>query len=219
MEKKFTLERVRGAPVSSDDLIAELRRVAKEAGVEVVSQRVYGESGVYDPSTIIRRFGSWNRAVASAGLTAANEINYPDAVLFENIMRLWEHYGRQPRRVELSSPPSTISQSPYNRRFSSWTAALQQFIAFANAEEVTVPEKELLGNTRRGPRDPSLRLRFQVMKRDNFTCRACGKSPANILGLHLHVDHVVPWSAGGETVGHNLQTLCEPCNLGKSDVL
>jgi hypothetical protein len=40
-------------------------------------------------------------------------LNYPDAALFENIMRLWEYYGRQPRREELAQPPSTISQSPY----------------------------------------------------------------------------------------------------------
>jgi len=34
----------------------------------------------------------------------------------------------------------------------------------------------------------------------------------------LHIDHVTPWSKGGETEMDNLQTLCEPCNLGKSDL-
>jgi 5-methylcytosine-specific restriction endonuclease McrA len=57
------------------------------------------------------------------------------------------------------------------------------------------------------------------MKRDNFSCRACGASPASEPGLTLHVDHIVAWSRGGETVDDNLQTLCEPCNLGKSNVL
>ena len=38
-------------------------------------------------------------------------------------------------------------------------------------------------------------------------------------GLSLHVDHIKAWSLSGETVEENLQTLCEPCNLGKSNVL
>jgi 5-methylcytosine-specific restriction endonuclease McrA len=34
-------------------------------------------------------------------------------------------------------------------------------------------------------------------------------------GVELHVDHVTPWSKGGETTLANLQTLCNKCNLGK----
>lgn len=33
----------------------------------------------------------------------------------------------------------------------------------------------------------------------------------------LHVDHIKPWSKGGTTEYGNLQTLCEKCNLGKSN--
>ena len=32
------------------------------------------------------------------------------------------------------------------------------------------------------------------------------------------MDHVVPWSLGGETVIENLQVLCEQCNVGKSNL-
>jgi 5-methylcytosine-specific restriction endonuclease McrA len=69
------------------------------------------------------------------------------------------------------------------------------------------------------PRSPSLRLRFKILQRDRFTCRACGRSPATEGGVVLHVDHVVPYSGPGETVFENLQTLCDRCNLGKSDCL
>ncbi len=34
----------------------------------------------------------------------------------------------------------------------------------------------------------------------------------------LVVDHVTPWDAGGATVTDNLQTLCETCNGGKSNL-
>jgi 5-methylcytosine-specific restriction endonuclease McrA len=56
------------------------------------------------------------------------------------------------------------------------------------------------------------------MRRDDFKCRLCGASPAISPGVILVVDHVVPWSKGGETVFGNLQKLCEVCNGGKSDL-
>ena len=67
-------------------------------------------------------------------------------------------------------------------------------------------------------RDINLRLRFLVLKRDNFKCCICGRSPATTSNLELHVDHIQPYSKGGETVLENLQTLCSDCNLGKSDL-
>ena len=35
--------------------------------------------------------------------------------------------------------------------------------------------------------------------------------------VKLHVDHIKPVSKGGKTELSNLRTLCERCNLGKSD--
>ena len=67
-------------------------------------------------------------------------------------------------------------------------------------------------------RDISLRLRFKVLMRDNFKCCICGASPATDFSVQLHVDHIKPWSKGGETTIDNLQTLCSKCNLGKSDL-
>ena len=215
---RFTLSRVSGAPVSTDELLVDVKRVAEHVDAIVLSARIYGEHGRFDPTTISRRFGSWNKAMAAAGLTGGNEPNYSDALLFENIMSLWEHFGRQPRRAELAQPPSTISQTPYRRRFRSWGEALQRFVEFGNATDAQRPDQGLVSRGVRSSRDPSLRLRFFVLKRDDFRCRACGASPATKPGLHLHIDHILPWSQGGMTTADNLQSLCEPCNLGKSNV-
>ena len=54
-----------------------------------------------------------------------------------------------------------------------------------------------------------------MLIRDNCLCRMCGASPAKDPGVTLHVDHIVPWSKGGETMLSNLQTLCAMCNIGK----
>ena len=218
-EPKFQIARVQGAPVSDADILADIQNAAKLAATDVMSQRLYAEFGKYDPTTASRRFGSWNKAVIAAGLKIANEINISDTRLFENLMVLWEHYGRQPRRAELAFSPSTISQGAYRRRFRSWMGALEQFVLYANATDTVPPDSGAITADSRKSRDPSLRTRFRVLKRDNFTCRACGASPALHSGLELHVDHIVPWSVGGSTVDENLQTLCSPCNLGKSNVL
>lgn len=36
--------------------------------------------------------------------------------------------------------------------------------------------------------------RFDIFKRDGFTCQYCGKQPP---GVVLHVDHITPVSKGG----------------------
>lgn len=58
-------------------------------------------------------------------------------------------------------------------------------------------------------------MRYDVMKRDGFRCVICGMSARD--GAILHVDHIIPIAKGGKTEMSNLQTLCEKCNLGKSD--
>lgn len=57
-------------------------------------------------------------------------------------------------------------------------------------------------------------LRYKVIERDNSICRKCGRRPPDV---QLEVDHIIPWSKGGPTTLDNLQTLCEECNIGKSN--
>ena len=59
-------------------------------------------------------------------------------------------------------------------------------------------------------------LRYEVMRRDGFRCVLCGRS-AKEDHVQLHVDHIQPVSKGGKTELSNLRTLCQDCNLGKSD--
>jgi Homing endonuclease associated repeat/HNH endonuclease len=218
-QSRYKLERVTGQPVSDEDLLNDLRATAEATGKNTIGMLSYREKGKYDDTTISRRFGSWNKALVAADLKIANSSDLTDERLFENILVLWQHYGRQPRRSELAGKLSSISQSPYNRRFGSWTAALEAFVVYANDAELDAPQEISTEPSRRTTsRDPSLRLRWRVLQRDRFTCCSCGASPALTPGVELHVDHILAWSKGGETVFHNLQTLCSPCNLGKSNV-
>jgi hypothetical protein len=63
----------------------------------------------------------------------------------------------------------------------------------------------------------SLKIRYSVLKRDCFKCRACGISPSYDPAVVLMVDHAIPLSKGGENSLENCQTLCQFCNAGKSD--
>ena len=57
-------------------------------------------------------------------------------------------------------------------------------------------------------------MRFEVLKRDNFTCNYCGaKAPE----VSLHIDHIIPWKLVQKHEIENLVTACSTCNLGKSD--
>lgn len=87
--------------------------------------------------------------------------------------------------------------------------------------EAEKPIKEPVSgkNQHKTKRDISVGLRFKILKRDNFKCCACGASPAKDPNVELHIDHIIPWSKGGETTEENLQTLCSKCNLGKSDLV
>jgi 5-methylcytosine-specific restriction endonuclease McrA len=100
--------------------------------------------------------------------------------------------------------------------------ALRAFVDYANGTGTELAEQQVgagVDSKHKTGRDPSLRLRWRVLQRDNSRCCACGSSPAITLGVELHVDHIHPWSEGGETVLENLQTLCSKCNLGKSNLL
>lgn len=62
----------------------------------------------------------------------------------------------------------------------------------------------------------SQKLRFEVFKRDKFTCQYCGAKAPDVV---LECDHVHPRAAGGSDDILNLVSACQSCNRGKSDRL
>jgi hypothetical protein len=62
-------------------------------------------------------------------------------------------------------------------------------------------------------REPiSKKLRFEVFKRDSFTCQYCGQKAPDVV---LNCDHINPVAAGGGSDILNLVTSCFDCNSGK----
>lgn len=60
----------------------------------------------------------------------------------------------------------------------------------------------------------SKRTRFEIFKRDGFTCQYCGSKPPKV---PLEIDHITPVSKEGTNDDYNLITSCFDCNRGKSN--
>jgi Homing endonuclease associated repeat/HNH endonuclease len=225
---KFELEdTMRGA--SDEEVLNDLRRCTKLLGKETITRAEYQHSGRVSPGTIERRFGSWNKGLEKAGVTVKFQKVISTDDLFENIEQMWIQLGRQPRYSEVKSPFSKYSNVTYGKKFGKFSEALKQFVEWVNLDgtdqlQKSVDERgsaDLAENNpsakRRTRREISDRQRFRILVRDGFRCKACGASPLIQPGVELHVDHILPWSKGGESIDENLESKCKQCNLGKGN--
>lgn len=62
----------------------------------------------------------------------------------------------------------------------------------------------------------SLKKRFEILRRDQFTCRYCGRVAPSVI---VEVDHVMPRSEGGTDEDSNLVAACFECNRGKRAII
>jgi hypothetical protein len=69
-----------------------------------------------------------------------------------------------------------------------------------------------MSDVTRKPRSISKKLRFEVFKRDSFTCQYCGQKAPDVV---LEIEHMHPVSKGGTSELLNLVTSCAGCNAGK----
>ena len=227
-----------------EDFLQDMERVASFLGKVNISCGEYGQYGKYSKSPMMKKYGSWDVILKKAGLKSTpyrlgKNKDISDEELFQDIERVWMKLGRQPTITDVKNGEFRFGQNTFARRFGGWRGALEAFVQYINSEEEVAPEENAIiampleeinsgtekrdlqsptSPSRKTRRDINLRLRFKVMQRDSFKCCMCGRSPATTPGLELHIDHIKPWSKGGETIMENLQTLCQDCNLGKSDL-
>ena len=223
---KFELEKIR-RNIPESELLDDLRAVAEKLKQNFVTASQQDQFGNFDSSTFKRRFGGWLKACKQAGLGAERQqqtARLSEEQLFQNLEEVWTKLGRQPRISEMFPPLSIYSAGTYKRHFGTWMRGLEKFVAFINNEESISSESAIKNldieptTKHKTKRDINWRIRFIVMKRDNFKCKKCGRSPATDPRVILHVDHKRAWVNGGETVLENLETLCSKCNIGKSNL-
>jgi hypothetical protein len=194
--------------VRDEVLLNDIIRVSNELNKINLTCGEYDNNGKYTSTTIIARFGSWNNAKKILKLETTNIESIPNEELFQNLIDMWKLLGRQPKIGEMVLPNSKYHYTTYTRRFGSWVIALNTFITYVNSNNLNIEIE-----TKKTPRKVNLSLRTKILNDDNFICKKCGCADLS----ELHIDHIIPWSKGGETIIDNLQTLCKKCNLHKSN--
>ena len=61
---------------------------------------------------------------------------------------------------------------------------------------------------------PTPKKRMDIIKRDKFRCKICGRRPDENVDIELNVHHIRPFGQGGFTHEENLITLCDTCHKG-----
>lgn len=89
---------------------------------------------------------------------------------------------------------------------------LRAITAALEAAADTALRHPVIRTGERPPIDP--KVRFAVYSRDGNTCRICRQWVGD---TEKHLDHILPWSAGGSDRSTNLRTTCAHCNLARSN--
>lgn len=211
---------------SDGELIEKLRTYAQTSALSFVSIEGFSKATGIAEATITNHFGSWRTFCKRAQLAPRYQRVVSRKELFENLDRIWQTLGRQPRAKEMKQPLSPISISRYHKELKKpWYDTCLEFLSWKSGAPVAEIERDAQTSaatpidqtTRTTRRAIPLSLRYEVLKRHKFRCAKCGRSPATDIGVELHVDHKTSWASGGETLSENLQCICSDCNYGKSN--
>lgn len=222
--------------ISKDDVVQELKRVAKILGGRSFGVREFdNNSNACKHTKVLSFFKTWEAALAEIGIVFNPERRprkdkVSDEDLVFEIARIWRELGHRPSRAEWDTVETQFGYSTICKRFEGWINACNEAYPFILTSPTEVSNGQLPrigedGKIKRpheiiqqeDKRGIPLRIRLKVFKRDHYKCILCGRNPASDSKVELHVDHIVPFSKGGKTVEENLRTLCLECNLGKGN--
>lgn len=100
-----------------------------------------------------------------------------------------------------------------NMSLEDWLAFLRQTDILETEIFSTDPSGKLVKSiVRKTARQIDSQVQWTVFRRDNYTCRYCGRT-----GIPLTVDHIDLWELGGATVPENLVAACKNCNKDRGN--
>jgi hypothetical protein len=225
---EFTFERHRQDRIADEAIIAELKRIAELVGYRTFTRHEFDQMATAcKGSIVISRFKTWKMALEATGLNLRPHKNprkdhIPKGDLLRELARIWRQLGHRPSKTEWDNSDTKYSYTTYKTRFGGWVNACMALVeggveAEPSPRQSDQPTEGILKIPKEKSRNVPLKMRLAVLKRDDYKCVLCGRSPATHAGVILHLDHIVPYANGGKTVKENLRTLCEECNWGKGN--
>ncbi len=225
---KLEFDRPRQDRITDEVIIAELKRVAELVGYRTFTRHEFDQmASVCKGTVVLNRFKTWKLALESTGLNLRSHKNprkdkIPSGDLLSELARIWKKLGHRPSKTEWDNSDTKYSYTTYKIRFGGWVNACMALVeGGAESDSISTQSNEQTDVISEIPKEKSrnvpLKMRLAVLKRDDYKCVLCGRSPATNAGVTLHLDHMVPYANGGETIKDNLRTLCAECNWGKGN--
>lgn len=180
--------------ISDEELFQDIERVWLKLGRQPTITDVKNGEFSFSQNTFTRRFGGWRKALEAF----VNYINTDDSEIIND-----------------TTDEDTNIESPHEINTND-TEILPNTI---DEERIIYSSNENKPSYYRHKtkREPSNKLKVQVLMRDGNRCRICGVACND--GIHkINFDHIIPWAKGGETALENLQVLCSDCNAALGDL-
>lgn len=210
--KRAGLQQINPQPlrISEEELFQNIEEIWVKLGRQPRNTEIQKPLSKYSGGTYEKRFGTWRKALEKF----VAYINNEESISSGAALSFTSDHAKN--LLELTQGvPSVFVPTSQSKPIPDFVAK----IAEDQYGKEAMKKLEIEPSTqRKTKRDINWRLRFVIMKRDNFKCKNCGRSPATDPTIILHVDHIKAWANGGETVLENLQTLCSKCNIGKSNL-
>ncbi|MFQ6009650.1 MAG: homing endonuclease associated repeat-containing protein [Candidatus Aenigmatarchaeota archaeon] len=113
---------------SKEELIEYLQKKAEELGRTPTTEDIKADKSMPNPSTYIKWFGSYNKALEAAGIELNRDFKheYSEQELIELLQNKAKELGKTPSKREIDRDKSMPRSSTYMRKFGSWNNALEE---------------------------------------------------------------------------------------------
>lgn len=114
--------------VSDEEFIADVKLVCETRGLKTITAKEYSEYGKYHSSTIVRRFGSWEKVLLLAGLeTKGHNFMYTfcDEDVIKDVHRVAELINKESVTKQEYSKYGKYHGDTLARRYGSWNNVLE----------------------------------------------------------------------------------------------
>jgi Homing endonuclease associated repeat len=98
---------------TDEQILGEIRDISARLGRASLTGADIEANSEITQAQLYRRFGGVSAALKRAGVEHARlGRRYTEDDIFENLLRVWTHYGRPPTALEMDQSPSDVGQRP-----------------------------------------------------------------------------------------------------------